>query len=79
MLALEVLLQVACCQCGESMTATVRCEGDGLRDEQPRSLVHLRCPECERVNHVVFAPDSGEVLHVLDELRILRMPEPSFN
>ena len=79
MLALEVLLDVACCACGQRMAVTVRCEGDGLMDETTRSLLHIACTLCNQVNHAIFSPDTGEVIEVMDELRIIRRPEPSLN
>ena len=80
MLALEVLLDVTCCICGESMAVTVRCEGDGLLDgPDEKALAHLACPHCHHANHVIFVPESGEVVDVLPSLRIARMPEPSWN
>ena len=79
MLALDVLLDVACCACSQRMAVTVRCEGDGLMDENPRALVHLACTRCGKINHAIFAPETGEVIDVLDELRMIRSPEPSLN
>jgi hypothetical protein len=80
MVALEVLLDVTCCSCGGSMAATVRCEGDGLMDgPDEKALACLACPHCRGANHVIFVPESGEVIDVLDRLRVVRMPEPSLN
>jgi len=80
MIALEVLLDVICCACGEQLAVTVRCEGEGLMDgPDEKALASLACPYCHQMNHVIFAPESGEVVEVLSRLRIGRMPEPSLN
>jgi hypothetical protein len=78
MLALEVLLDVTCCVCGEAMAVTVRCEGDGLLDgPEEKALFQLACPFCQKSNHVIFVPETGEVIDVLP--RLSRVPEPSVN
>ena len=61
MLALDVLLDVVCVECGESLAVTVRCEGDGLMDgPDAKALAHIACPYCHHANHVIFAPETGE-------------------
>lgn len=83
MLLLEVLLDVKCCGCGQRMAVTVRCEGDSDSDDATfagaNALFSLECTACSQQNHVVFAPETGEVVEVMDQLRVLRMPEPSLN
>ena len=44
-----------------------------------KRLAHLACPYCHHANHVIFAPETGEVVDVLPRLRVVRMPEPSWN
>ena len=80
MLALDVLLDVTCSVCGESLAVTVKCEGDGLMDgPDAKALAHIACPFCQHANHVIFAPETGEVIDVLRYLRCFRIPEPSLN
>ncbi len=79
MLALDVLLAVVCVECGKPLTAAVKCEGDGLMESGAKALAHIGCPHCRQANHVVFVPETGEVVEVLRHLRIVRMPEPSVN
>ena len=80
MLLLQVLLDVVCCGCGQRMAVTVKCEGDGLNDGgDAKALFALDCTACVQKNYVIFAPESGEVVEVMDRLQVLRLPEPSLN
>jgi len=80
MVALDVILAVTCCTCAEKLAVTVRCEGEGLMSgSEGKALFQLTCPYCRQPNHVIFAPETGEVVDVLRALHILRRPEPSVN
>lgn len=80
MLALDVLLAVTCATCGQNLAVTVRCEGDGLMDgSDAKALARLACPYCLQPNHVIFAPETGEVIEVVRYLQVIRQPEPSVN
>lgn len=80
MLALDVVLDVACCKCGKTMAVTVRCEGDGLIDgSDAKALARLDCIHCRCTNYVIFAPETGEVVDIDGELRVVREYEPSLN
>jgi hypothetical protein len=79
MLKLQVLLGLDCCVCGSPMTATLECEGDGLNQGDAKALVKLPCPHCHQTNQVIFVPDTGEVIDVMREFRMFRIPEPSLN
>ena len=79
MLNLDVLLDFCCCTCGGPMTVTLRCEGEGLAEGNARALVKVSCPSCRCANQVIFAPESGEVIDVMREVRVYRLPIPSMN
>lgn len=80
MLLLQALLDVVCCGCGQRMAVTVKCEGGGLNEGgDAKALASLGCTACGKRNYVVFAPESGEVVEVMDRLEVLRIPEPSLN
>jgi len=80
MLALDVLLDVTCCTCGQNLSVAVRCEGDGLLSGcDAKALAQLACPYCNQPNHVIFAPETGEVIDVLRYLQVIGLPEPSLN
>lgn len=80
MLALDVLLDVTCCSCGEILKVTVRCEGESLTENRgAKALASLACPFCRVTNHVIFTPETGEVFEVMDQLRIVQHPAPSRN
>ena len=44
-----------------------------------KALFALDCTYCSQKNYVIFAPESGEVVDVMDRLQVLRLPEPSLN
>lgn len=80
MLALDVCLDVVCCACETRLAVTVKCEGVGLQDgSDARAIARFDCPYCQQTNHVIFAPETGEVIEVMDRLRIVRRPVPSAN
>jgi hypothetical protein len=76
---LEVRLDFGCCGCGSPMTVTLRCAGEGLTESGAKALVPVACPGCRQDNQVIFAPESGQVIDVMREMRICRNPEPSLN
>ena len=79
MLDLEVLLEFRCCACGSPIKVTLRCEGEGLAEDDAKALAKVPCPSCHRANQVIFEPESGRVIDVMREIRICRMPEFSLN
>jgi len=80
MVELEVLLRFRCCRCSSPVTVTLRCEGEGLsQGAKVNALVKVPCPSCHQTNQVIFTPDDGNVIDVMGELRIYRMPQPSLN
>ncbi len=81
MLELEVVLEFACCSCGEATGLTVKCAGKSLTaGKNPVASVKVPCPNCQGINHVVFHSEDGNVLHVAaaDKPRYL-LPVPSCN
>ena len=81
MLELEVMLDWACCACGNPMGATLRCEGDGLAEKNAKALVKVPCPHCQQNNQVIFTPDEGTLDEVFPEASAFRykIPVPSYN
>jgi len=81
MLELELVLDFACCSCGETMAVTVKCAGQGMAGgKNGVASVKIPCPNCQGINQAVFAPDDGTIHHVLaaDKPRFI-IPEPSLN
>jgi hypothetical protein len=81
MLELEVILEFACCACGDSMGVTVKCAGTSLATgKNAVASVKVPCPSCQGINLVLFTPDDGNLLHVAqaDKPRYL-IPVPSRN
>jgi hypothetical protein len=81
MLELEVILDFACCECGDSMGVTVKCAGNGLGVSKTEAVsVKVPCPGCQGINQVIFTPEDGTLIQVLaaDKPRYM-IPEPSLN
>jgi hypothetical protein len=81
MLDLEVILEFACCECGDPMGVTVKCAGKDLgHGKSPVASVKVPCPNCQGINQVIFTPDDGNLLHVVaDDKPRYRIPVPSCN
>jgi hypothetical protein len=81
MLELEVILEFACCECGDPTGVTVKCAGKSLAQGKNDVVsVKVPCPNCHGINLVFFTPDDGNLLHVAatDKPRY-RIPVPSCN
>jgi hypothetical protein len=79
MLALEVLLDFACCNCGHEVGVTLKCEGPRLAaDMDLPAKVKVPCPTCCENNVLYFTP-RGALLRVAPEQNRLEVPEPSCN
>ena len=81
MLELEVILEFACCGCGDPTGVTVKCTGKSLAfGKSPVASVKVPCPNCQAINQVIFTPDDGNCLHVIqaDKPRYM-LPVPSYN
>lgn len=81
MLQLELVLEFCCCQCERPLEVTIRCEGEGLAEQDAKAMFPLYCPHCNEKNHVIFTPQDGQVVDVSSELEVVRwmIPEPSLN
>jgi phage FluMu protein Com len=81
MLELELALDWICCVCGQPMSVTLRCEGEGLADKTAMAYVKVPCPTCHKNNQVIFHPDEGAVYDVIPEEESIRykIPVPSYN
>lgn len=81
MLELEVVLEFACCACGNSMGLTLKCAGKSLgAGINKAASVKVPCPNCQAINQVVFTPEDGSLVYVeaADKPRYL-LPVPSIN
>jgi len=75
MTELTVTLDLACCDCEQAMTVTVRCAGDGLARRGATAAVNVPCPACGQVNQVSFEPDG-----TVGSVRLYcRRPVPTFS
>jgi len=81
MLQTEVMLDWACCVCGNPMGATLKCEGAGLADKTAKAYVKVPCPSCHQNNQLIFSPDDGALDEVFAEAEPVRyrIPVPSYN
>lgn len=80
MVELEVRLRFGCCACGGAMGVTLKCKGEGLtQGREVNALVKVPCPTCHQTNQVIFRPENGQVIDVMRELRVYRLPQPSIN
>jgi hypothetical protein len=80
MLDLEVVLDFACCACGDPVGLTVKCTGKSLGvGKNEVAPVSIPCPGCQVINHVLFSPDDGNVIHVFAEKPRYMIPKPSYN
>ena len=81
MVELEVILEFACCECGDPVGVTVKCTGKPLgAGNNPATSVKIPCPNCQGISQVIFTPEDGHLLHVAaaDKPRYM-MPVPSLN
>ena len=79
MMELEVILDFACCACGEPTSVTVKCSGKGLATQtRTVALVNVPCPCCSSVNQLYFEP-SGRIHAVAPFKSPRSAPEPSVN
>jgi phage FluMu protein Com len=81
MLELEVILEFACCECGDPTGVTVKWAGKSPgADKKAAASVKIPCPKCQSINQILFSPDDGTLLHVTaaDKPRYL-IPVPSCN
>jgi hypothetical protein len=79
MLELKVILDFACCACGQSMSVTVKCSGKGLAEgARPVASVNVPCPGCSSINQLYFEPNG--TIHAVSPYQSPRpVPEPSVN
>ena len=75
----RLTLEFACCHCGQPVSVTVQCSGQGLDGaERLVAAVPIPCPGCKRINQLYFDPDG--TVHAVEPYRPpQRMPEPSLN
>jgi hypothetical protein len=79
MMELEVILDFACCSCGETMSVTVKCTGKALATQtRTVAAVNVPCPACSGVNQLYFEP-SGRIHAVAPYANPRPVPEPSVN
>jgi hypothetical protein len=81
MLDLEVILDFACCSCGDPMGVTVKCVGKSVvAGKSEAASVKVPCPNCHGMNQIIFSPDDGTLHHVIaaDKPRYI-IPVPSYN
>ena len=79
MLELKVILDFACCICGQSVSVTVKCAGKGLTaGARTVAAVNVPCPDCHNVNQLYFEP-SGTVRAVAPYRSHNYSLEPSLN
>jgi hypothetical protein len=79
MLALEIILEFACCCCGHDVGVTLKCEGKGLVDGMDLpTKVKVPCPACCENNIIYFTP-RGTLLRVAPEASRLEILVPSCN
>ena len=78
MMALKVVVDFVCCQCGQSLNVTLQCEGKGLSSDDAVAAVLVPCPDCEEVNQVYFEP-HGNVRRVSPYSSFCQRFEPSLN
>lgn len=81
MLQLELVLEFSCCHCERQLEVTIRCEGEGLAEQDAKAMFSVFCPHCTEKNHVIFTPQDGEVYDVSSEVEVVRwlIPAPSLN
>jgi len=79
MMELQVILDFACCACGEAMSVTVKCSGKGLTEgSRTVAAVNVPCPSCSSVNQLYFEP-NGTIHDVVPYQSPRGVPEPSVN
>ncbi len=79
MLELELTLGFACSACQQSVSARLKCSGEGLAaGSRAVAAVNVPCPYCGLVNCLSFQPD-GTVREVTLGRGSRALPEPSMN
>jgi hypothetical protein len=79
MLELQVILDFACCNCGDPVSVTVRCEGQGMALKgRTVASVEVPCPACWGMNRLFFEP-TGVVRAVTPPPVPRPRPVPSNN
>jgi len=79
MLALEVVLEFACCNCAHDVGVTLKCEGASLASDMDLpARVKVPCPTCGENNVLYFTP-RGTLLRVAPEQNRVEIPHPSCN
>ncbi len=79
MIALQVVLDFACCACHEPVSVTVKCTGKGLAaGARTVASVTIPCPTCASVNQLYFEPTG--TIHAVTPYQAPRaVPQPSVN
>jgi phage FluMu protein Com len=76
---LNVNLDFACCNCGSSMSVTLKCAGKGLSGgDHTVAAVKVPCPTCSNINQLYFEP-NGTIHAVAPCQGPRQIPEPSVN
>jgi hypothetical protein len=79
MMELKVILDFACCKCGQGVGVTVKCAGKGLTaSARAVATVTVPCPECGYVNQLFFEP-NGTIRDVTPYRGQHQRLEPSVN
>jgi hypothetical protein len=79
MTEVKVVLDFACCTCGQSVGVTLLCAGKGLAGgARSVAAVNVPCPNCGQVNQLLFEP-SGSVRDVRPYRGSRLRLEPSVN
>ena len=79
MMELQLTLDFECCICGQPVSVTVKCEGDGLwKKNHFLATVNVPCPHCNHANLLSFEP-SGRVREVKRYSALHLLAEPSLN
>lgn len=77
MLSLLCCLKYACTGCGDPITTTLQCEGQGVADNIG-AVIQMPCPVCGASSEITFTPD-GTIHCVWRTRRYEGIPEPSLN
>jgi hypothetical protein len=75
----EVVLDFACCTCGQPVSATVRCTGRGLAaGPHTVAAVRIPCPGCDGTNQLYFEP-CGNIRAIEPFRGVREVLQPSYN
>jgi len=79
MMEVNDTLDFACCGCEQTVSITVQCKGEGLTQGYGVALakVLVPCPECGRVNQLLFEP--GGAIRSIRLYVCYQLPAPSVN